>query len=139
MVVLNLSAMVPNVSFGRTLYVVGGTGVFGCVGIGVAVGVDVGGGGVGVSVGGSVGVTVKVAVGVEVGGTGGVAARDRNCNPPTTNNASTITPATRAKIRRRRFSRDRLRRNDWLRRDERAGGRQFRAADQARLGARRDA
>jgi hypothetical protein len=44
-------------------------------------------------------VMVKVAVGVEVGGAGGVAARDRNCNPPMTNNASTITPATRATIR----------------------------------------
>jgi hypothetical protein len=95
--------MVPKVSFGRTLYIVGGTAVFCCVGIGVAVGADVGGDGVGVSVGGSVGVMVKVAVGVNVGGTGGVAARDRNCNPPTTTNASTITPATRAKIRRKGF------------------------------------
>ena len=107
MVVLNLSAIVPNVSFGRTLYIVGGTGVFGGVRIGVAVGgaavdvgVDAGGCGVGVSVGGSIGVMVKVAVGVDVGGTGGVAARDRNCNPPMTNSASTFTLPTRAKARR---------------------------------------
>jgi hypothetical protein len=98
-VVLNLSAMVPSVSFGRTLYTVGGTAVLACVGIGVAeaVRVDVRGSGVGVSVGGSVGVAAMVAVGVSVGGIGGVAARDRNCSPPTTSNVSTITPPTNAK------------------------------------------
>jgi len=80
------------------LYTVGGTAVLACVGIGVAVRVDVEGSGVGVSVGGgSVGVAAKVAVGASVGGTGGVAARDRNCNPPMANSASTITPPTRAK------------------------------------------
>jgi len=103
MVVLNLSAMVPKVSFGRTLYIVGGTAVFCCVGIGVAVGADVGGDGVGVSVGGSVGVMVKVAVGVNVGGTGGVAARDRSNSPPAASNANTITPATRPVIRHEDF------------------------------------
>ena len=104
MVVLNLSAMVPNVSFGRTLYVVGGTAVLGCVGIGVAVRVDVEGSGVGVSVGGgSVGVAAKVAVGASVGGTGGVAARDRSSSPPAASKASTITPATRPVIRHEDF------------------------------------